>query len=220
MANLESFPNAEAAFRHAFNQLDPTSKLIELVRAHPQHLTILDLVSVYTELTAEHPTQVDKYARALVNLRNSNETIAACDEFGNPAQREIGAVLNRELAGLHSGDLVFAKDPLVTPSNDYLVASLLSAVSLKYGLCDSPGQVGAILQGLYFKDKQYRSNDRATYEVLVLGACLQLLVSGSYLYGPAGTDVGRVDVVKALEAIKGGGIVTNGNGVELLEVCH
>jgi len=215
----ESFLNAESAFRDAFNQPNPTPKLLELIRAHPQLPTITHLVSVYMELAAECPIHIDKFARALVDLQTTSEvTIAAYDAFGNPAQQNIAPLLNRELAGFHSGDLVAAEDTSITTSNDYLVASLLSATSMKYRLCDSPAQAGAVVHGLHFKDRRYRDDAPASREILLLGACLQLLVAGSYLYGPTGTDAGKVDVLKALQDIQSEGIVKSQNGQRLLEV--
>ncbi|KAF8966796.1 hypothetical protein BDZ97DRAFT_1756386 [Flammula alnicola] len=186
----DSFPNAENAFRDAFNHPDPTPKLLELIKAHPQLPTITDLVSVYMGLVAVCPTQIDKFAGALVKLQSSTETtVAATDDFGNRAQRQIAPVLIRELAGFHGGNLAVVEDH----------------------------SAGAVAHGLHFKDRCYRDAP-ASREVLVLGACLQLLVCGSYLYGPAGTDVGKDDVLAALEVIKEEGIVENTNGQRLLEV--
>jgi len=216
----ESFLNAEDAFRDAFNQPNPTPKLLELIKEHPQLPTIIHLVSVYLQLVAECPIQIDKFARALVDLQATNDiTIAAYDACGNPAQQNILPLLNRELAGFHSGDLGAAvEDTSITPSNDYFVASLLSATSMKYRLCDSPAQVGAVMHGLRVNDRRYRDDGLSSREVFVVGACLQLLVTGSYLYGPTGTDTTKVDVLTALQDIRAEGIVKSQNGQRLLEV--
>ena len=74
----ESFPNAENALRSAFDQPDPTPHLLKLirVRAHPGLPTITDLVFVYTDLIAESPTQIYKYAEALARVRKSTITVA------------------------------------------------------------------------------------------------------------------------------------------------
>ncbi len=47
----------------------------------------------------------------------------------------------------------------------------------------------------------------------------QLLMSGSYLYGPTGTKVGIDDVLAALEKIKEKHIVKHPNGQRLLQIC-
>ncbi len=40
------------------------------------------------ELVEKSPTQIDKLAGALVNLKNSREiTVAGCDQLGNPIQK-------------------------------------------------------------------------------------------------------------------------------------
>jgi hypothetical protein len=213
-----SFPNAENAFRGAFNQPDPTPKLLELIRANPELQTITDLVLVYMELVAESPTQIYKFAESLASVRQSTITVAGYDRLGNPAQQNIGHVFNDVFVGFHSTDLNDVKDKSVTPSNEFLIASLISAISMKYRFCDSPAQVGGLTRGLQYDDESY-GDDVSSREILVLGACLQLLVAGSYLYGPTGTDVGRVDVLGALERIKTADIVKGPNGQILLEVC-
>jgi len=213
----ESFPIAEAAFRDAFTQPDPAPKLLELIKAHPSGAAIVDLVSVYFQLAAEDPTQLPRYAEALTIIQKTQEpTINAADQFGNPAERNIAPVLDMALAGFHGGDLAVVKDTSIVPSNDYLVGSLLSAVSLRYRLTDSPAQVGGIRHGLHYRDDCY-VDVRATRKVLVLGSCLQLLVAGSYLYGPGGTDVGKDDISAALEAVKADRVVKTPNGQQLLE---
>ena len=207
----EAFPNAERAFRDAFNHPDPVPKLLELVTAHPDYPAILDLVVVYMELVGESPTQFDKFAGALVKLQHSKGiTVAGCDAFGNPEQFEIAHALYDHLLGIHSGSLVVATDPSVTPTNQYLIDSLLSAISIKYRLCNAHSP--AVANGLDHKPKRYR-------QVYVLGTCLQLLMSGSYLYGPAGTEVGTDDVLATLEKIKRSRVVKDANGQRLLEVC-
>lgn len=138
------------------------------------------------------------------------------DNLGRLAQLDIEPILVRELADFLSGDLANDIDTSVTPSNDYLIASLLSAASRKHRLGESPAQVGSVLRGLYYSSD---GADPATFEVLVLGACLQLLASGSYLYGPKGIHFGKVDVLSALEAVKKESVVKDPNGQELLEVC-
>lgn len=89
----EAFPNAESAFRDAFNLPDPAPKLLELITAHPDVEAIGDLV--YTELVGESPTQFDKFAAALVKLQRSKGiTVAGLDRLGNRAQLEIAYALS------------------------------------------------------------------------------------------------------------------------------
>lgn len=213
----ESSQNVESALLDAFKHPDPAPRLIELIRAHSQFPTIFYLISIYTELAAELPTQIDKFAQALAQVKTSKVKIDTEDDFGKPAQLDIEPIFVSELADELSGDFVNVKDLSVTSSNEYLIASLLSATSRKYRLCESPAQIGSVLCGLYYNDRKYGYADRATFEVRVLGACLQLLTSGSYLYGPEGIYAGKIDVLAALETIKKEGVVKNPNGQELLE---
>ena len=206
-AMTEAFPNAESAFRDAFNQPDPVPKLLELITAHPDVETITDLILVYAKLVGESPTQFDKFAAALVKLQHSKGiTVAGVDRVGNRAQLEIAYAVSEQLHDIHASGLVGPSNTSVTPSNEYLIDSLLSAISIKYKLCDSHTAVD-----LHDLPKRYR-------QVYILGACLQLLMSGSYLYGPTGTEVGSDDVLAALEKIKESRVVKDPDGRRLLEV--
>ena len=71
-AMTEAFPNAESAFRDAFNQPDPVPKLLELITAHPDVQAIADLILVYTKLVGEFPTQFDKFRSS---TRQSSPTL-------------------------------------------------------------------------------------------------------------------------------------------------
>jgi len=70
---------------------------------------------------------------------------------------------------------------------------------------------------LHYKNDYYFDIPATLREVIVLGSCLQLLVAGSYLYGPVGTDVGKDDISAALEAVKADRVVKTPNGQQLLE---
>jgi hypothetical protein len=202
-AMTEAFPNAESAFRDAFNQPDPAPKLLELITAHPDVEAIGDLILVYTELVGEF----DKFAAALVKLQHSKGiTVAGLDRIGNQSQLEIGYALSEQLHDHHAGSLVRPSNPFVTPSNEYLINSLLSAISIKYKLCGSHTAVD-----LHDLPKIYR-------QVYIVGACLQLLMSGSYLYGPTGTEVGSDDVLATLEKVKESRVVKDPDGRRVLEV--
>ena len=210
----ESFPGAENAFRDAFNLSDPTPKLLELIHTHPDVPTITDLVVIYMELVEQDPPQIHKLTAALVNLKNSKEiTVAGCDRLGNPIQIQIADSLRMELYELLGSSLAGTEDTAVTPCNEYLIASLLSATVMKFGLCDSPAFPAAVERDL---DYQNTSGVVNTDEVSVLGTCLQLCISGSYLCGPEGLDDGHV--LSALEKIRKADILRHANGRRLLEV--
>jgi hypothetical protein len=208
----ESFPDAEYAFRYAFSISNPTPKLLQLIRAHPNVRTITILVIIYIELVEMDPTQLDKLTGALVDLKNSNETVAGYDRVGNPIQIQIADSLRVELHDLLRSELAGPEDGAVTPCNEYLIASLLSAMATKFGLSDSPAFPYAVVCGLDYQSE----SDVETREVLVLGTCLQLSISGSYLCGPNGIDSDFV--LSGLRAIRNAHIMNHPRGRRLLEV--
>lgn len=213
----ESFPDALDAIRDAFNLPDPTPQLLELIRAHPELPTIGDIVVIYLELVQQSPSQIDKLTGTLVNLKSSTEfTIAANDRLGKSVPIVTALALNLELNELLSSELAHVKDASVTPSNEHLIASLLSAVAIKYSLCNSTAFSSAVDRGLCHQHDTYRF-DVATREVLVLGACLQLSMSGSYFCDQKGFDARHA--LGALERIKEVGVVKHPDGQRLLEVC-
>jgi len=207
----EAFPDSLNAIRDALNQADPTQQLLEIIRAHPELPTIGDIVVIYFELVEQSPSQVNKLTATLVNLKNSTEiAIATYDRLGKPEQIPIALALDLELHELLSSELVFNAGP-ITPSNELLIASLLSAVATKHSLCHSNALSSAVRRGLY-----YDRYDVAAHQVLVLGACLQLSMNGSYFCGPNGFDT--CQVLCALERIKTAGVVKHPDGQRLLVV--
>ena len=213
----ESFPDAVKAIREAFNLPDPTQQLLELIRAHPELPTVGDIVVIYLELVQQSPSQVDKLTSILANVKSSTEfTVAACNRLGKSVPIPIALAFDLELNELFCSELAGLNDALVTPSNEHLIASLLSAVAMKYSLCHPNSFSGTVHRGLYYQNDTYRF-DVATHQVLVLGACLQLSMSGSHFCGPEGFDASHL--LSVLEGIKNVGVVKHPGGQQLLEVC-
>ena len=130
------------------------------------------------DLVHQSPTQFDKFAEILTKLRNSKEpTFAGRNVAGDLETLTIANALFDVLAEFHSSDLAGVHDMSVSSSNEYLVASLLCAVSTKYNFCYSPAQVSSTRRGLRHKDKSFGDNV-ASRQILALGACLQLLYAG------------------------------------------
>jgi hypothetical protein len=66
------------------------------------------------ELVEKSPTQIDRLAGALVNLKNSNEiSVAAYDRPGNPIQIQIAHALKNEVEELLGSDFAAVKDASV-----------------------------------------------------------------------------------------------------------
>jgi hypothetical protein len=86
---------------------------------------------------------------------------------------------------------------------------------VKYSLCNPDVFIDAANRGLQYEQFGY---DAAKHEVLVLGACLQLSISGSYFRHQHDFDISQV--LHALEKIKKVGVVKHPQGQRLLEVCN
>ena len=60
-------------FRDVLNLQHPTQQLLEIIRAHPRDITILDLVVICLELVEESPSQIERLTSTLVDLKGSTE---------------------------------------------------------------------------------------------------------------------------------------------------
>jgi len=190
---------------------DPTSKLVELIRAHPELSTITVIAVTYIDLAQQAPSLVDKLADTLVKLKETNITVRCGGRLGDTTQ--IARALDWELDEYLGSDLAAVKDASVSPSNEHLTISLLSATTMKYSLCNPDVFIDAVNRGLHYERFDY---DVAKHEVLVLGACIQLSISGSYLRSQHDFDAPQV--LDALEKIKNVGVVKHPQGQRLLEV--
>jgi hypothetical protein len=119
----EPFSNALNAIQNAFAMRDPTSKLLELIRAHPDLSTITVIVITYIDLAQQAPSLVDKLADTLVSLKETNITVRSGGRLGDTTQ--IARALDSELDEYLGSDLVAVKDASVSPSNEHLTTSLL-----------------------------------------------------------------------------------------------
>jgi hypothetical protein len=67
----------------------------------------------------------------------------------------------------------------INPTNDYLIASMLSGSAIHNELCVSSVQVGEVTQGLQFPESKYKDHYKPKqYEVNAVGACIQVLAAG------------------------------------------
>jgi len=130
-----SFPDTENIFRDAFDKRDSTF-LLDVIKAHPNFKTITVLVAVYMDLVYQSPTQFDTFTKILAELHDLKEpTFAGCDVAGNLGTLMIANTLFDVLAKFHSSDRAGVQDTSVFPGNEYLVTSLLCAISMKYNFC-------------------------------------------------------------------------------------
>jgi hypothetical protein len=216
------FPGAEKAFREAFSLPEPTTTLLELIKAHPISYSVDVLVEEYAKTVIANPMIISKLASALLELVNSTDvpSIASLNAFGKPTQSEFAALLNRELYECHLRRLISADEinPSVNPNNPHLTGSLISAASLKHGLsvgCST--QTWAIQNIIDIKNNE--DIPAKAQEIIVLGSCLHLVSCGSVFYGRKSIHHPKKDLIlPALKNVQKAGIVRRADGNKLLDV--
>ncbi|KAF5334943.1 hypothetical protein D9611_010009 [Ephemerocybe angulata] len=190
----ESFPNAEKLLQAAYAQSNPAPELLRLLKANPTYPAVVDLLVQYTEAAEEKPSRAEALAGALVRVRDASDAPVIADNT-------LTHYFSRQLADLHTRGLDGDDDDF-SASNTYLINSLLSGLSFKYGLTSSPDQYGAIQSGLDVKTRTPLS------QVLLIGAVIQLLVAGSIIV-PQGTSYwsGAEEIATKLKAQKQNGVI-------------
>jgi len=165
------------------------------------------------DLAQQAPSLVDKLADTLVKLKETQITVRSGGRLGDTTR--IARALDWELDEYLGSDLAAVKDASISPSNEHLTISLLSATTMKYSLCNPDVFIDAINRGLHYEQFGY---DVAKHEVLVLGACLQLSISGSHFRHQRDFDAPQI--LDVLEKIKNVSVVKHPQGQRLPEVCN
>ena len=199
----EAFPKAEQLFREAFALPDPAPKLLGLVKAHPTYDTIMNLLLHYTVAVQDNPYRANTLALALKAVGDSPDAPTIDGDT-------LLELFYRELADLHSRGFDSASKGFV-PTNTFLITSLLSGLSIKYDLTDSSDQYGNIWENLDVHS--------STSEDGVIGACIQLLTSGSIIvqFSKSYIDSANEATTK-IKAQKSKGAVKDPNATRFLEV--
>jgi hypothetical protein len=205
----EAFPNSELLFQQSFTSTDPVPLLLQQLIQHPTHLAVRDLVVSYTEAVEEDPSRGQSLASALARLTKADDA----PTFGTET---LSSLINRELADQHFK--VFYGNSEVKeygPKNTYLLDSLLSGLSLKYGLTSTSDQYAAIDNGL---DPPHGSEKLM---VLVVGACIQLLLHGSEIVTEAAGSYKKQagEVAEKLKGQKAAGNVKDPHAIHVLELA-
>ena len=206
----DPFDNAEQLFRSAYALSDPVPELLNLMKAHPTQASAIDLVVYYTEAVEEDPSCANALASALVTLRDSPDAPMLNDGSSNLVE-----VFSFELAVLHSRGLRIGKSHInFGPTNLYLINCLLSGLSFKHRLTSCSDQYGSIMKGL-----NAYPDGSSTSELLVIGACIQLLTNGSYIISTAKSYIKSVnEVATKLRFQKSMGTIKASNALKLLDV--
>jgi hypothetical protein len=210
----DAFPNAEQLFRDAFALPNPAPELLKLINAHPTYAAVMDLLVYYTAVVQGNPSRANASALALVAVRDSPDAPVIDND-------PLEDLFSRQLADLHSRGFDSLHNPYndnmgIVPTNTFLLTSLLSGLSIKYDLTESPDQYGTLWQGLNAND-----SNSSISELRVIGACIQLLTSGSIIIRSSDEYTQSADeVVTKLKAQKSRETVKNSNALQLLEVCQ
>ena len=186
----DPFDNVEQLFRNAYALSDPVPELLNLLKAHP----------------SSNPGFCDWSCDALHRGRGrgsfSRKCIGFCISYSpwspdapmlNDGSSSLVEVFSFELADLHSRGLLidmYRSHINFGPSNLYLINSLVSGLSFKYRLTSCSDQYGSIMKGL-----NAYPDGSSTSELLVIGACIKLLINGSYIISTAKSYIKSVNEV-------------------------
>ncbi|KIM35530.1 hypothetical protein M413DRAFT_347420 [Hebeloma cylindrosporum] len=205
-ASKDAFPNAGQLFRDTFALPDPAPALVVLLKAHPTYNALVNLVCHYTLAAHENPSRANALAAALATVRDSPDAPVTDGD-------DVQWILAEEIPESHSYGFD-SKDKLIVPTNKFLLTSLLSGFSFKYHLGSSPKQYGILWSS--FGDIA----DCQTTEVRVIGACIQLLTSGSIIFpGSEYYAATANEAATKLMATKSKGVVKDSNAIKVLELA-
>ncbi|KAF9473537.1 hypothetical protein BDN70DRAFT_937354 [Pholiota conissans] len=205
----DTFPDSEQCFRQAFDHPDAPAKLLKLIKEYPEYMVIIDLVVTYQTIVQENPDRAEELTRTLVAVRNSPDAPIISGDT------TLAEIFSCRLAFLHGVALIIDDEKkILGTSNEFLSGSLLSGLSFKYNLCGCSDQSGAILDGLDADPISPIS------EVLVAGACIQLLVAGSIIIRRSSSYFKSAKkIATRLKAQRHSGTVKDKNAQKLLELA-
>ena len=205
--NMEPFPKTKELFS---SPSDPTPTLLKLIKAHPTEVAVRELLISYIEAVEDNPSRAHELTSVLVALRDSPD--APTIQGGS----SLTEVFHDELDSLHAEESVLDKhNKTFGPTNTYLINSLLSGVWFKYNLTSSRMQYSNIEDGLIV------NHDLSIRQLLLIGACIQLLTNGSKIV-PTGEPFIRSadEVATKLKSQRSAGRIKGLNALKLLDVCR
>ena len=216
----------EQQIRDALSLPEPViaaSSLVDVIKQKPTAETVAWLAELYESLATENPSRADALAESLVLLRDSPDipTIAKNDPKGSPCQESFDVVLNLFLYEVLSAAISGPSSDLVAiaPTNSFLVGSVISATASKHGLCTSAAQIGAIARGVHFPGSEYQLHSSPeVWEASSLGACLQLLISGSVFCNDGQLGRNKEQLLPSIKSFLAGETIKDANGKKLLQV--
>lgn len=188
---------AQTALSDALQSND-LNRLIQLVKDDPGWDTVWSIIDALKCLSFADPSKIDGYTTTLTALQKSPEVPKILfKRDGTDTVDAFRVVFHPPVYDLITAIFGDRKVRAITPTNDYLVASILSGCAIRNELCVSSAQIGEVTQGLQFPETEYKiQNKRKHYEVNAVGACIQVLAAGQAIL-----KTGMINESKFMERI-------------------
>ena len=201
--------------------------LIELVKESPTWETVNNIVAAYPTVARAYPTQTLKIADTLREAKklaeNLSDDLIGLSDPDYPDDRldldyELQICVYEMLMNvLHiPTEDIPPEYTQITPTNEFIIAGMISGACHRMMLCKSPEQRLPICEGLqfsgYIKDRNEQWN-----ELYAIHACMSLLVGGERMYSTI-THFEPGKLAPGLKRLVEKEIVRNENGKKLLQV--
>lgn len=161
-------------------QSNDLNTLIQLLKDNPSWDTVYNISVALHHLSFEDPSKIDGYTTTLAALQKSRDVPNI--DFKRNGKEELNAfwdVFQAQMYNVITGVFGDRKVTAINPTNDYLIASMLSGSAIHNELCVSSAQIGEVTQGLQFPESEYKDHYKPKqYEVNAVGACIQVLAAG------------------------------------------
>ncbi|KAJ3507588.1 hypothetical protein NMY22_g16889 [Coprinellus aureogranulatus] len=204
-------------------QASDLNALVELVRKTPTGTQVAEILDAYEALATADPGSADKYNILLRDLQaypDMPTILLDEEEQDGPNHAETFTRYFKRTLFETIKDLLAESTHTscqVTPTNQYLVACLISGSALGTEACFSSTQVGHILDGLQIEGVEYANRVRPEdYEVEAVGGLIQVL-AGAKKALEVGW-MGEGELKRALDRI--GGVIHSDSGKKVLEVTQ
>jgi hypothetical protein len=211
----------EDIFQSFKTSSDISVELLSVIKSNPTGAGAEALATSVLDHAQASPQQVDTLVVAINNLLDAvhAQSIAITDEDGSGPFKDIFISRLAEFLNdyLQETQLHAPKRTAIAASNLTLLAALFSASATKNRLLERhKGTYAFARQGLQLPDA---IEEQERKEVVALGACLQLSITGATMMEQwLGKSDGQEAVVQALKGLKEHGVVTTSGGLHLLDV--
>ncbi|KAF9528880.1 hypothetical protein CPB83DRAFT_853365 [Crepidotus variabilis] len=169
MSDLEYDPT-DLLFQQAFTAADPVAALLQLLNDDPVHRSPRDVIYAYVDKVDENPYQAQALTSILLKLRQESPPNVPRFSQG------MTILIHDELVGLFYNH---SREPEITtygPKNGHLLNALICGLSLQHDLAKGGDELYMLFEAL---NAPHDGSEES--EVLVVGACIQLLMGGHAL---------------------------------------